>query len=666
MEIPVPFSRRAGHAVAAAVLLIAALAMWSGWIAPRAASAAGVWGQAEVITFGVPVNASPFSQPYTVSCPTAGNCAAVGQYDSPAGPSVAFVMTSVNGVWGQATGVTFPGGVQNASPNSILFSVSCPSAGNCVAVGRFKNVTGGYEGFTVTSSGGTWGTAQVVAFAGGVQNATANTTVRDVSCASVGNCVAVGDFRNAGGDFEAFTVKSSGGTWGNAAPVTFAGGVQNATPDGYLWSVSCGAVGECVAGGYFKLANTNSAAFTVTLSGGTWADGRPVAFAGGVQDATSPFDFVQSVSCPSAGNCVAGGYFVNAAGHNQPFTATLTNGTWANAAPVVFDASVVQSASPNAKIYAVSCSSVGNCAATGTFRNANGDDEVFVMASTNGTWADATAIAFDAGIQNTTPDARPYTVSCGSAGNCVAGGYFRNASFGYEAFTVTLNGGTWETARPVEFANGVQGGLAAREARAAAVSCSSAGNCTVVGYVKNAAGEYGTFAASLVDNTPPTTTTTSTTVAPTTSVVATTTTVTTVASATTTVASTTTVPPVSAKSKTTSALLTFTSSIPASQTKAYEYSLDGGKTWKRVKVTKLDNGRLALTVNGLDAGTDYKATIRIVGTSGSITPAGVVSFTTSDRLPTTGQRVGEAWLTGVLLIALGGIVFVGRRRLARK
>ena len=60
-------------------------------------------------------------------------------------------MTSTAGTWGQATPAVFAAGVQNTNPNSDFFSVSCGSAGNCTAVGYFKNVAGGYEAFTMTS-----------------------------------------------------------------------------------------------------------------------------------------------------------------------------------------------------------------------------------------------------------------------------------------------------------------------------------------------------------------------------------------------------------------------------------------------------------------------------------------------------------------------------------
>ena len=67
---------------------------------------------------------------------------------------VAVIIATTNGQatatteWGQATPVVFAEGVQNANPSTAFNSVSCASAGNCVAVGNFLNLAGGTEAFT--------------------------------------------------------------------------------------------------------------------------------------------------------------------------------------------------------------------------------------------------------------------------------------------------------------------------------------------------------------------------------------------------------------------------------------------------------------------------------------------------------------------------------------
>ena len=95
----------------------------------------------------------------SVSCGAVGNCAAVGQFRNPDGFSEAFTVTMVAGVWWHPTPVVFASGIQYATPDSDLSSVSCGSAGNCTAVGQLLNPDGFDELFTMTSTAGVWGEA---------------------------------------------------------------------------------------------------------------------------------------------------------------------------------------------------------------------------------------------------------------------------------------------------------------------------------------------------------------------------------------------------------------------------------------------------------------------------------------------------------------------------
>jgi LPXTG-motif cell wall-anchored protein len=130
------------------------------------------------------------------------------------------------GVWGQATPAVFAAGVQKTTPSAEFLSVSCGSVGNCTAVGYFKNVAGDREAFTMTSTAGTWGQATPAVFAAGVQNTTPSAEFLSVSCGSVGNCTAVGYFKNVAGGYEAFTMTAVDDT---PAPTTTAAPVLPAT-----------------------------------------------------------------------------------------------------------------------------------------------------------------------------------------------------------------------------------------------------------------------------------------------------------------------------------------------------------------------------------------------------------------------------------------------------
>ena len=116
-----------------------------------------------------------------------------------------------SGEWANAVPATFAAGVQYSAPYSHFNSVSCSSAGNCTAAGEFSDLAGNYEAFTQSETGGVGATAVPATFAAGVQNTTAYSYFNSVSCSSAGNCTAAGEFRDSAGNYEAFTQSSLNG-----------------------------------------------------------------------------------------------------------------------------------------------------------------------------------------------------------------------------------------------------------------------------------------------------------------------------------------------------------------------------------------------------------------------------------------------------------------------
>jgi ribosomal protein S27E len=302
---------------------------------------------------------------------------AVGEFKDVNGNEESFTVTETNGVWGDGVRTTFAAGVQNTSPNSYFYSVACPSNGNCVAVGEFNDANGNLEAFTATETNGVWGDGMPTTFAAGVQDTIPYSYFYSVACPSDGNCVAVGQFRDANRNYEAFTATETNGVWGDGMRTTFAAGVQNTSPYSYFYSVACPSDGNCVAVGSFKDVNGYYEAFTATETNGVWGDGVRTTFAAGVQN-TSPYSYFYSVACPSDGNCVAVGEFYDANGNNGSFTATETGGVWGNGVPTTFAAGV-QNTSPNDYFSSVACPSDGNCVAVGEFYDAAGNYEAFTL-----------------------------------------------------------------------------------------------------------------------------------------------------------------------------------------------------------------------------------------------------------------------------------------------
>ena len=78
--------------------------------------------------------------------------------------------------------------------------------------------------------------------------------INSVSCASPGNCTAVGWFGypvefQEDSSSEAFTMSSINGVWERARPAVFADGIQADSPDTEFTSVSCTTAGNCTAAG---------------------------------------------------------------------------------------------------------------------------------------------------------------------------------------------------------------------------------------------------------------------------------------------------------------------------------------------------------------------------------------------------------------------------------
>jgi hypothetical protein len=87
--------------------------------------------------------------------------------------------------------------------------------------------------------------------------------------------------------------------------------------------------------------------------------------------------WLDSVSCASAGNCSAGGWYNVGSGHQQAFVVNEVNGTWRTAIEVPGTASLNQGG--NAQVASVSCASAGNCSAGGGYMDSSGHRQAFVV-----------------------------------------------------------------------------------------------------------------------------------------------------------------------------------------------------------------------------------------------------------------------------------------------
>jgi hypothetical protein len=166
--------------------------------------------------WGRPVN-EPGIGLWSVSCGSAGNCSGVGTNgDNQQG----YMVSELHGRWGPPTVV--PGlAALNTGDSAFVWQVSCASAGNCAAGGDYTESGNTQLAFVVSEKNGRWGTAIEVPGLAALETG-GFAEVLSVSCASVGNCAA-GGYYNGG---QGFVVGEWHGRWATAIEVPGAGRIS--------------------------------------------------------------------------------------------------------------------------------------------------------------------------------------------------------------------------------------------------------------------------------------------------------------------------------------------------------------------------------------------------------------------------------------------------------
>jgi hypothetical protein len=369
-----------------------------------------------------------------VSCGSAGNCAAGGYYRDRHGRDQGFVIVERHGRWGKAIEVPGPGAL-NKGGGAGVSSVSCASAGNCAAVGLYTDRRGHLQMFAASQRHGRWGKATEVPGLGAVNtggNFDGSAFVSEASCASARNCAAGGDYTDQAGSTQGFVASERDGRWGKVIEVPGLG-TLNKGGGGGADSVSCGAAGSCAAVGDYTDGGDNGQGFVAVERHGRWGKAINVP---GLRALNYGFSAeVDSVSCASAGNCAAVGAYAEP--YSSGFVVSEKNGVWGKAIDVPGLAAL------NGRIggaNSVSCASPGNCAAGGFYSDSSGGvTQGFVAVERHGRWGKAIKVP-GLGTLNKGGDAAVFSVSCGSAGSCAAGGYYTDRRGHTQGFVVSQTG----------------------------------------------------------------------------------------------------------------------------------------------------------------------------------------------------------------------------------
>jgi hypothetical protein len=439
----------------------------------RLAVAAGGWGKAIMLPGGAGADA--------LSCPSPGNCGAGGSRPAGGGGSVAFVASQVHGRWGRVLAV--PGLRGGKEPESSVSAVSCPSVGNCVAVGGYLGPSSHHDAFIVAQRRGAWGKAAAVPGLASLDKGN-DAGLSQVSCPSIGNCSAIGTYSPQPGATLWFTVSEVHGIWGNAAAVplvTALPGQLEGSSAG-IGLISCSTPGNCGAAGSYQV-NGGNQLFVISQAHGVWGNAIQIPETAALN--TGLEASVNSISCPSPGNCSAGGYYWTSSQFQDAFVVDQVGGTWHRAIEVRGAARF----GGQAWVSSISCPSAGNCGAGGIYNYENTErpfGSVFVVNEVHGTWYRSLPVPGTPRLNNG-DDAAVSSISCTNAWNCGAGGYYTpgNAeAFPYwDAFVVREVRGTWDQAIEVPGTNAENTGV---NASITTISCAAPGLwCTASGYLLN-------------------------------------------------------------------------------------------------------------------------------------------------------------------------------------
>jgi hypothetical protein len=417
----------------------------------------------------------------SVACPAAGACVAVGSYQAVGGEPVGLLLAQTAGVWNKSVAAKPPGGA-NSYPDVNLASVSCGSSGNCAAVGNYVDGSYNQQGLLINYRTGVWRTGvRVVLPAGAAANP--QVTLNAVSCAAAGYCTAVGSYTGTAGNPVAFAISEGDWVWGAVQALGLPAGT-GATESSSLAAVSCTAIGDCTAVGWYTDSSGAIEGLLATQNSGQWAGGIEALLP--TAPAAQPNVTLSSVACSAPGTCAVVGDYDDANSSQQGLLLSQNGGGWTMGveAPLPGNALGTQAATLNS----VACTGAGYCTAVGQYTDSNATFQGMVITENDGSWQQgvkAVLPATAASNQDVTLD----SVSCVAYETCVvAGNYFSAHPAGLVLSEIS---GRWKLPLTVRLPAGAGSNP---YAALNSVACVAGTYCSVAGtYVDNTGNGQGTL-----------------------------------------------------------------------------------------------------------------------------------------------------------------------------
>jgi hypothetical protein len=214
----------------------------------------------------------------------------------------------------------------------------------------------------------------------------------------------------------------------------------------------------------------------------SWSNAKVVALPSGAKGI--PDGFLPTLTCVSVGNCEAGGSYTDVNNRVEGLILNEANGVWT--APFTLKAPVGAAANPGVTLYALSCGALGNCSAAGNYVNSAGNDLAFYADQVRGTWSQAHEVQLPANALVKGQVAEIRSIDCPSAGNCSAvGNYDDNnpVASREEGFVDLEINGVWRRATEIAITGSTNFNPFVSMGQ---VDCASNGRCAAVGSYINA------------------------------------------------------------------------------------------------------------------------------------------------------------------------------------
>jgi hypothetical protein len=384
-----------------------------------------------------------------VSCQPSGDCVAVGYYDDGSEYQQPLVVPIVDGVPGKPAEVSPPGEITTSNPRAELFSVSCPATGACLAAGSYRDGMGHEQAFVVPVSGGVAQVSREVNLPAGDQYDPYNNSSATgpyVGCWASDSCVLAGQYLDTDRNDHEFVSEVTGGVPSAAVDVTLPNDAQADDLDGDqlggIFGLSCATSGDCAAVGYYTNSDgVGNEPLVVSIS-----DGQPNAAStvtlpiGARTEAQAQFAHLFAVDCPAFGACVAVGDYVaytNPDDHNSdlPLVVEISASGATSFDPSLPAGAASAAADGGDQLDSVSCPVAGSCVATGLYETATPDQRGFLVP--------VSGDQVEAGQELTLPSdgssswGQPW-VGCASSGACAVSEEYLDTSNNTEGYVEGL------------------------------------------------------------------------------------------------------------------------------------------------------------------------------------------------------------------------------------